>query len=398
MQNDNLRHAGMPSTQENLSATIRNMAQAHGFALCRITRPEIADKHRKSLDDWVKNGMHGDMAWMAEDERMSRRKLPENMLKGVQTVISLGMRYLPPAYSLTEANTAQGRGVISSYAQGDDYHDYMKKRLKAFARDLDTVLGKHNQRVYVDTAPVLEHALAEDAGIGWQGKHSLSIDRQFGSWFFLGEIFTSASLQPDAPATHHCGSCSACIDVCPTRAIVAPFVVDARLCISYLTIEHKGIIPRKLRPLMGNRIYGCDDCQLVCPWNNEVALPENDYLEVRKENILPELVSLLALDEADFREFFRKSPVKRIGRARFIRNCCVAAGNSNQETLLPSLLALLDDDSPLVRGHAVWAVGRLEKRENIVLLNELQCRKNTENDIEVHEDIRITIRLLEENV
>lgn len=307
--------------QENLADSIRKTALQHGFERCHFSQPEMNAKHCSALDDWLEQGMQGDMAWMAEESRILRRQKPESMLQGVRTVISVAMRYSQPAYSLDEAAALQDHGVISSYAQGDDYHEVMKKRLKALARDLDALLGPHEQRVYVDTAPVLEHALAENAGLGWQGKHSLTLNRQLGSWFFLGELFTTAEIETDEKASFHCGSCTACIDVCPTRAIVAPFVVDARLCISYLTIEYKGFIAHHLRPLMGNRIYGCDDCQMVCPWNHETGTPDRDFLAPRGENCLPELASLLSLDDTAFRARFVKSPVKRLGRDCFVRNC-----------------------------------------------------------------------------
>ncbi len=381
--------------RENMVEIIREKALAHGFEMCRIARAGVSEEHRSALSDWVQNGMHGDMAWMAEKERLARRKSPESMLGGVKSVISLGMRYSPPPYALSEANAARSRGVISAYAHGDDYHELMKKRLKALARDLDELLGQHNQRVYVDTAPVLEHAFAETSGLGWQGKHSLTLNRQFGSWFLLGEIFTTADLTPDAAAGFHCGSCTACMDVCPTKAIVAPFTVDARLCISYLTIEFKGFIPRHLRPLMGNRIYGCDDCQLVCPWNNDTETPDDDILKPRGENILPQLAMLLRLDDAGFRQRFRKSPVKRTGRAAFLRNVCIAMGNSGDAGFVPQLLQTLNDEAALVRGHAAWALSRLASGSESVAA-ALQQAHARENDADALADMHITIEEKEE--
>lgn len=382
-----------------LKRAIIDLAAQQGFELCRITRPGIGHKHGKALDRWLEQGMHGDMTWMAEKERLSRRKNPAGMLPQVRSVISLAMRYSPPAYTLEEANAASSRGVISAYAYGDDYHATMKSRLKALARHLDELLGRHDQRVYVDTAPVLEHALAEDAGLGWQGKHSLTLNRDMGSWFLLGEIFTTADLQPDANASFHCGTCSACIDICPTRAIVAPFVVDARLCISYLSIEYKGSIPRHLRALFGNRIYGCDDCQMVCPWNRDVQSPPTDFLAPRGENCLPELASLLALDDAAFRARFAKSPVKRIGRDCFIRNCCLAAGNSANADLLPLLWPLaLKDASGVVREHAVWALGVSSVRTGCATqtLQGLSLALSGEQDGTVREEMLLTINEIKE--
>jgi len=326
------------------------------------------------------------------------------MLQDVRSVITVAMPYTPPAYSLDEACHAKQQGVISAYAHGDDYHDVMKKRLKALAAELDVMLGKHDQRVFVDTAPVLEHALAEAAGLGWQGKHSLTIDRKIGSWFLLGEIFTTANIAVDEPAVNHCGSCSACIDVCPTQAIVAPYVVDARLCISYLTIEFDGFIPRPLRPLMGNRIYGCDDCQMVCPWNDHVSKTplvlndlqrSEDLLKPRRENYLPDLASLLRLDADGFRKLFRKSPIKRTKRAGLLRNVCIAMGNSGDAVFADDLLQALADDEALIRGHAAWALGRLEYVENQQrIMTELHALAQCENNNEVLEEINITTEYL----
>jgi len=326
------------------------------------------------------------------------------MLQDVRSVITVAMPYTPPAYSLDEACHAKQQGVISAYAHGDDYHDVMKKRLKALAAELDVMLGKHDQRVFVDTAPVLEHALAEAAGLGWQGKHSLTIDRKIGSWFLLGEIFTTADIAVDEPAINHCGSCSACIDVCPTKAIVAPYVVDARLCISYLTIEFDGFIPRPLRPLMGNRIYGCDDCQMVCPWNEHVSKAplvlndlqcSDDLLKPRRENYLPDLASLLRLDADGFRKLFRKSPIKRTKRAGLLRNVCIAMGNSGDAVFADGLLQALADDEALIRGHAAWALGRLEHVDNQQrIMTELHALSQCENNNEVLEEINITTEYL----
>jgi len=319
------------------------------------------------------------------------------MLDGVQSVISLCMPYTPPAYSLDTACDAVGQGAITAYAHGDDYHDVMKKRLKALAAELDQLLGKHDQRVFVDTAPVLEHALAASAGLGWQGKHSLTIHRELGSWFLLGEIFTTAELVPDAPSENHCGRCSACMDICPTKAIVAPYVVDARLCISYLTIEFDGFIPHDLRPLMGNRIYGCDDCQLVCPWNRHAVSPAtgNDLLSPRGENHLPDLASLLRLNEEAFRRRFRKSPVRRTKRRGLLRNVCIAMGNSGQTVFVNDLMNVVNDDEAVIRGHAVWALGRLSNSENKTeMMTLFRTLSGQEKDNNVHEEISLSIKYI----
>ncbi|MDX8411192.1 MAG: tRNA epoxyqueuosine(34) reductase QueG [Mariprofundaceae bacterium] len=378
--------------------SIRLLARRHGFDLCRFTRPDIPGLHSEALRNWVKAGMHGDMAWMDENSRLNRRINPANMLSAVKSVITVGMLHSPPSYTLIEAEGSKGRGVIATYAHGDDYHEVMKKRLKSFARDLDQMLGEHDQRVYVDTAPVLEHAMAESSGLGWQGKHSLTINRRLGSWMMLGEVFTTAEIEPDAHASDHCGSCSACMDVCPTRAIVAPYVVDARLCISYLTIEHKGYIPHQLRPLIGNRIFGCDDCQIVCPWNKLAQKPSPDLLTPDKENCLPELASLLQLDAEGFRKRFRKSPVKRTGRKGLLRNVCIAAGNSADPSFVPPLLEKLGDTEPLIRGHAAWALGRLCDASNRgAVLAALEAARACETDIETHEDMNVTINKVKDN-
>ncbi|MDQ7010854.1 MAG: tRNA epoxyqueuosine(34) reductase QueG, partial [Mariprofundaceae bacterium] len=371
----------------------------HGFELCRFAEPEIAPKFSESLDRWLEQGFQADMDWMAEAERAERRKSPERMLDDIKTVITVAMRYTPPSYILAEAEAARGRGVMATYAHGDDYHEVMKKRLKRLARALDALLGPHEQRVYVDTAPVLEHALAESSGLGWQGKHSLTINRKQGSWFLLGEIFTTADIEPDEPAINHCGTCMACMDICPTGAIVAPYVVDARLCISYLTIEFRGFIPRDLRPLMGNRIFGCDDCQMVCPWNRHATAPDSDFLNPRGENILPELASLMRLDDEAFRARFRKSPVRRTGRAGLLRNVAIAIGNSGDSNHIPLLLRAMHDDEPLIRGHAAWGLEQLCDHANAKqVLDGLQRAGAVERDKNALEDIDLSIQYIKENI
>lgn len=379
--------AGMPIEMTGL---VRAKAIEHGFSLCRITRPAIRPAHVAALHSWLEKGMQGEMAWMAEPVRLQRRMDPVSMLDGVRSVLTLAMRYTAPPCGPDETTVITGCGVISAYAHGDDYHDVMKKRLKALARDLDILLGPYDQRIYVDTVPVLEHALAEAAGLGWQGKHSLTIDRKLGSWFLLGEIFTTAELVPDMAADNHCGRCTACISSCPTGAIVAPYVVDARRCISYLTIEFDGFIPHELRPLMGNRIYGCDDCQMVCPWNGHAAgLAESpeDHLKPRRENHLPELASLLRLDEDGFRRRFAKSPVRRSRRSRLLRNVCIAMGNSGRAAFVPLLLSVLADPEPLIRGHAVWALAQLAEDggRTMILSAMAEMREREKNDAVVRE-------------
>jgi len=376
----------------DLRQGIRDMAGKHGFDLCRYTCPEVPATHTSAFEQWVQAGMYGDMAWMAEETRMRRRMHPETMLEGVRSVITVGMRHSPPAYTLAESEKAKDRGAIAAFAHGDDYHDVMKKRLKVFARDLDTLLGKHGQRVYVDTAPVLEHALAESSGLGWQGKHSLTINKDLGSWFMLGEIFTTAELMPDKPASNHCGTCIACMSICPTGAIVAPYIVDARSCISYLTIEYKGFIPLELRPLLGNRIFGCDDCQQICPWNSHAHAPEADLLHPRDDNALPELSGLFALDEDGFRMRFRKSPLKRTGRTGLLRNIAIAMGNSGDSGYAKELTGALADPEPLIRGHAAWALARLGITSALAVL---YTGLEQERHEEAKQEIALSIHILE---
>jgi len=338
-----------------LTNEVKRLVHQAGFDYCGISRPQVSQRDVAALKRWLAADMHADMAWMAEPIRLARRCDPASMLAAVRSVIAVGLRYSPPMAAVD----GSCRGLIASYAVGDDYHSVMKKRLKGLARTLDQRLGKHDQRVFVDTAPVLEHALAASGGIGWQGKHSLTLNRDGGSWMLLGELFTTAELSPDPPSINHCGSCTSCIDICPTQAIIAPFVVDANRCISWLTIEYDGVIPRDLRSLMGGHIFGCDDCQTACPWNQKATPVQSDLLHPRSENSTPLLQDILTLDQASFHARFRATPVKRSGRARLLRNACVAAGNSGDAALLPYLLDLLVDSSFLIRLHAVWALTQL---------------------------------------
>jgi epoxyqueuosine reductase len=296
------------------------------------------------------------MAWL--EANADRRASPRAMWGDVRSVIMLGVNYGPldDPLAILEQRTYGG---ISVYARGDDYHDVIKPRLKSLGRWLIDKAGG-DIKVFVDTATVMEKPLAAAAGIGWQGKHTNLVSRQFGSWLFLGAIFTTLELPPDAPEQDHCGHCRACLDICPTSAFPAPYRLDARRCISYLTIEHKGHILRELRSSIGNRIYGCDDCLAVCPWNKFAVAGREMKLAAREELHAPRLADLARLDDAAFRALFAKSPVKRIGRARFIRNVLIAIGNSGDDGLAGEAERLLDDPSPLVRGAAVWALGRLD--------------------------------------
>ena len=311
-----------------------------------------------------------------------RRGDPRAMWPQVRSIIMLGLNYGPAGDPLAVLKD-RGRGGISVYARGDDYHDVIKPRLKHLGRWLIDAAGG-DIKVFVDTAAVMEKPLAQASGLGWQGKHTNLVSLNLGSWLFLGAIFTTLDLPSDEPVTDHCGTCHACLDACPTAAFPAPYRLDARRCISYLTIEHKGPIPRELRPLMGNRIYGCDDCLAVCPWNKFAVAGREAKLAAREVLRAPRLADLARLDDAAFRALFRKSAVKRIGRARFVRNVLIAIGNSGDAALAAEAERLLDDASPLVRGAAVWALGRLDRaRLERRWLERSAVRRAGETDAEV---------------
>jgi len=327
------------------------------------------------------------MGWMAD--KADRRADPRTLWAGARSVVVLGLNYGPPADPLASRPGPEA-GEISVYARHRDYHDSVKKKLKALARWMAEAMAAE-VKVFVDTAPVMEKPLAEAAGIGWQGKHTNLVSRAFGSWLFLGEILTTLDLAPGPAEADHCGACRRCLDACPTRAFPAPYRLDARRCISYLTIEHKGPIPRELRPLMGNRIYGCDDCLAVCPWNKFAsATREGDFLP-RAELTAPRLAELASLDDAGFRHLFAGSPIKRIGRARFLRNVLIAIGNSGDPGLLATAVARLDDGDALVRGAAVWAAARLETRVRLRAL--AASRESGETSDEVAEEWRAALDL-----
>ena len=344
-----------------LRAALARAARDHGFDVVGVTRPDAIPQALVRLRHFLAEGAHGDMDWMAASAE--RRGSPSALWPQVRSIIMLGLNY--GQYDNDEGGgplailARRDRGAISVYAQGSDYHEIIKPRLKALARWLIAQAGG-NVKVFVDTAAVMEKPLAAAAGLGWQGKHTNLVSRQFGSWLFLGAIFTTLDLSPDAPEQDHCGSCRACLDICPTAAFPAPYRLDARRCISYLTIEHKGHIPRELRAAIGNRIYGCDDCLAVCPWNKFAQAGREAKLSARTELRAPRLAELARLDDAAFRRLFAKSPVKRSGRDRFVRNVLIAIGNSGDAALAEEAERLLADDSPLVRGAAVWALGRLD--------------------------------------
>jgi epoxyqueuosine reductase len=359
-----------------IKAAIRDEALSLGFDAVGFAPPELATDARAQLGDYLARGYHGDMGWLAS--RADERAAPRALWPEVQSVVVLGMNYAPADDPLAVL-AARDRGAISVYARGRDYHDLVKSRLKRLAQFI-TARWPGALKLFVDTAPVMEKPLAERGGLGWQGKHTNVVSRDFGSWLFLGEIYLALDLPPDAAERDHCGQCRRCLDACPTAAFPAPYQLDARRCISYLTIEHKGPIPRDLRPLIGNRIYGCDDCLAVCPWNKFARAAAVPGLAPRDELRAPELARLAALDDAGFRALFAGSPVKRTGRDRFVRNVLIAIGNSADSQLLAAAEARLDDASPLVRGAAVWAMGRLADPATVARHAE---RRSHESDPEV---------------
>ncbi|MGN6288743.1 MAG: tRNA epoxyqueuosine(34) reductase QueG [Sphingopyxis terrae] len=343
----------LPPIEERLAAT----ARAHGFAAFGIARADAAPQTAARLRQWLADGCHGDMIWM--ESRAEQRGSPQGLWPEARSVIALGMSYAPGTDPMALAG-APDRGRISVYAQGADYHDIVKKALKHVARWLVAEAPGAEVKVFVDTAPVMEKPLAAAAGLGWQGKHSNMVSREHGSWLFLGAIYTTLDLAPSVPGRDRCGSCTACQQACPTAAFPAPYRVDARRCISYLTIEHDGPIPTEFRRAIGNRVYGCDDCLAVCPWNKfaDTAARHRAFLP-RGELAAPALADLLALDDAGFRQVFSGSPIKRIGRGRMVRNAAIAAGNSGDRGLRPRLMALASDESPMVADAARWALDQL---------------------------------------
>ena len=343
----------------DLSNQLKQKAIELGFDDIRITTANLAIVKGDELEAFTKAGHHGDMSWMVET--LDRRKSPTAMWREAKSAIMLAMSYDQglDVFARLEHKSA---AVISTYALNRDYHDVIKGKLKTLASWFAIESG-HDVKVFVDTAPLMEKPLAEQAGLGWQGKHTNLVSRRLGSWFFIGSVLTTAELPPDAAEVDHCGTCQACLDICPTQAFTAPHQIDARRCISYLTIEHKGHISIEFRKPMGNRIYGCDDCLGICPWNKFAAKSREIKLQAREDLVAPGLSDLLRLDDAGFRKIFAGSPVKRIGRDRFIRNVLIAAGNSHEQRLLPTVIALLNDPSSFVRAMAVWALQQLSPQE-----------------------------------
>ena len=361
-----------------LKAAIASEARSLGFDCIGVTAPDVLADAGRHFREFLDAGAHGDMDWLAAHPE--RRTDPRALWADVRSIIMLGVNYGPDENPLVvlEQRTS---GAISVYAQGDDYHEVIKKRLKTLARWLVAASGCE-VKVFVDTAAVMEKPLAQAAGLGWQGKHTNLVSRQFGSWLFLGAIFTTLDLPRDETEPDHCGSCQACLDICPTSAFPAPYKLDARRCISYLTIESKDPIPREFRKAIGNRIYGCDDCLAVCPWNKFAQEGHEAKLAARDELRAPSLAELARLDDASFRARFTKSPVKRIGRDRFVRNVLIAIGNSNDPALAEAAERVLEDQSALVRGAAVWALSQLLGRE------EFEARAARALSIEPDEIVR----------
>jgi epoxyqueuosine reductase len=348
-------------------AAIRKAALEIGFDAIGFARPDLAAETRRYLADFLSQGYHGDMGWL--ETRIAERASPTTLWPDVKTVVVLALNYAPEGDALAGLQEPL-TGNISVYARGRDYHDVMKSKLKALARAI-TKDAPSDLKIFVDTAPVMEKPLAMNAGIGWQGKHTNLVARDFGSWLFLGEIYLSLELEPDAPEADHCGACHACLDICPTQAFPAPYQLDARRCISYLTIEHKGHIPESLRAAIGNRIYGCDDCLAVCPWNKFAQAAHETRFAARAAPAT--LAELVGLDDAAFRARFSGSPIKRTGRDRFVRNVLIAIGNSAEQSLVSLVVERLDDASPLVRAMAVWALAQLAGKAELARLRSTRA-------------------------
>jgi epoxyqueuosine reductase len=352
-------------------------AKAVGFDAVAFTTPDTIPQAPPRLRQYIVDGHHADMLWMEETEE--RRANPTVLWPEVRSIMILAMNYGPDANPLSILEH-KDRAAISVYAQNRDYHDIIKGKLKHVASRFAARAGQ-DVKVFVDTAPVMEKPLAEAAGLGWQGKHTNLVSREHGSWLFLGSIFTTAEIPSDKPERDHCGSCRACLDVCPTNAFPAPYRIDARRCISYLTIENKGPIPLEFRKSMGNRIYGCDDCLSVCPWNKFAQAASEMKLKARDDLKAPRLADFLVLDDPAFRTLFSGSPVKRIGRDRFLRNVLIAAGNSQDQSLLAQVEHLLEDPAPVVRGAAVWAVKQLATTERFIILQKRLASREEDDTV-----------------
>ena len=364
-------------TRIELRERVRERALAEGFDAVGFSKAALGAEAKRDLAAFIEAGHHGDMGWLAANE--DRRGDIARLWPEAKSAVVVGQNYGPAADPLA-ALERRDRGAISVYAQGRDYHDVMKKKLRVLARWMHEALGCE-VKLFVDTAPVMEKPLAQRSGVGWQGKHTNLVSRRFGSWLFLGEILTTLEFAPDPPESDRCGTCRRCLDVCPTDAFPAPYRLDATRCISYLTIEHKGHIAREFRAAIGNRIYGCDDCLAVCPWNKYASLAAEPALYPRMELTAPRLADLAALDDASFRALFSGSPIKRLGRDRFVRNAMIAIGNSGEPGLAGTAEAVLADPSPLVRAMAVWALSRLLPAEAFARLRERHRAGETDESV-----------------
>jgi epoxyqueuosine reductase len=361
----------------SISERLRAKARQEGFSGIRITSADASPSQAKRLRSFIGQNYHGDMEWLATTAE--RRASPRAMWPEVRSAIVCAMNY-GQRIDAMQRLSEKSQGVISVYALNRDYHEVIKGKLKKIATWFAREAGAE-VKVFVDTAPLMEKPLAHAAGLGWQGKHTNLLSRELGSWFFIGTILTDMVLPPDEPEADHCGSCHACLDICPTKAFPAPYQLDARRCISYLTIEHKGHIDREFRKAMGNRIYGCDDCLAVCPWNKFASEASEAKLKAREDLVSPGLDDLAALDDAAFRKLFSGSPVKRVGRDRFVRNVLIAIGNSGNQNFIPVAERLLNDPSPLVRAMAVWALAQLMAAEDFQRVRDMHAM--TELDLAV---------------
>ncbi|MEL6060430.1 MULTISPECIES: tRNA epoxyqueuosine(34) reductase QueG [unclassified Methylobacterium] len=368
---------------------VETRARALGFCGLRVTRPDRLPDLPGRLSTWLAEGAHGTMDWMAE--RADQRARPTGLWPGLRSILVVAMSYRPEHDPLALVAQPE-RGAVAAYAQRRDYHEVLKGKLKELGGYL-SAKGDARVKVFCDTAPVMEKTLAEAAGLGWQGKHTVLISRAHGNWLLLGAIYTSAEFEPDAPGRDHCGSCRACLDICPTDAFPAPYRLDARRCIAYLTIEHAGPIPAEFRPAIGNRVFGCDDCLAVCPWNKFARAAAETRLAARADLAAPPLADLAALDDAAFRSLFAGTPVKRTGRDRFLRNVMIAVGNSGAPDLAGVAVARLSDAAPLVRGMAVWACGRLLEPEALRTLH--RRHGSGETDPHVRDEWRAALGLTE---
>lgn len=363
----------------DIKRALLEKAKQEGFDQLGITKPDIHARNVDGLSDFLQQGWHGSMDWM--EEKLQRRKAPAVLWPEVKSIVMLTMNYGPQENPLPDLEKKH-QGVISVYAKGKDYHDIVKKKLKNIARWFVGETGAQ-VKVFVDTAPVMEKPLSMQAGIGWQGKHTNLVSREIGSWGFIGAIFTTQDLEPDAKEQDHCGSCQKCLDICPTKAFPSPYRLDARRCISYLTIEHKGPIPHEFRSKMGNRIYGCDDCLAVCPWNKFASKASEQRFHARQETDNPPLAQLLTMDDQAFRTRFKGTPIKRTGRDRFLRNCLIAAGNSKTQALKPILSKIIQNkqEPALVRTSAIWAYKKLSTQEEASKLQTLVLANETDQDV-----------------